>query len=133
MNFDLLCTKFATSCCLLTITAATAMAQTAVTDPLRVGIAGLTHAHVHGILRRGKDADIEVVGIAEANRELAERYLKQYSLSPELLYADLDEMLTAAKPEAVTAFNSIFGHLAVVETCAAGRSRHGRKTPRGEQ
>lgn len=86
--------------------------------PLRVGVAGLTHGHVHWILRRAADPDIELVGIAEPNRALAERLMKQYKLPAELWYAKLPDMLDATKPEAVTAFNDIYGHLAVVEACA---------------
>ncbi len=88
--------------------------------PLRIGIAGLTHTHVHWIFNSAKayPEKIQIVGIAESNRELAERYLKQYSLSAGLLYASLDEMITKAHPEAVTAFNSIAEHLAVVQACA---------------
>ena len=86
--------------------------------PLRVGIAGLTHSHVHWILGRAKDGDIEIVGIAEPNKKLAERYLKQYNLSMDLVYPSLEEMLTRTKPEAVTAFNSIYEHLETVKACA---------------
>ena len=86
--------------------------------PLRVGIAGLTHGHVHQILREAKRGDLEIVGIAEPNRELAERYLKQYKLPIDLLYSDINQMLDKAKPEAVTAFGSIYDHLEVVKACA---------------
>lgn len=86
--------------------------------PLRVGVAGLTHTHVHGILSRAKDGDIEIVGIAEANRALAERYLTQYKLPLTLLYASLEEIIDKTKPEAVAAFNSIYEHLEVVRLCA---------------
>src|ERR1043166_9211924 len=75
--------------------------------PLRIGIAGLTHDHVGGLLNRAHDNDIQIVGIAEPNRELAERYLKKYNLPMSLLYSSLDEMLDKCKPEAVCAFNSI--------------------------
>lgn len=88
------------------------------TKPLRVGIAGLTHAHVHWILQRAHDADLELVGIAESNRALAERLLKQYHLPMSLVYPTLEEMLEKTKPEAVTAFNSIYEHLGVVQACA---------------
>jgi predicted dehydrogenase len=84
----------------------------------RIGIAGLTHTHVHWLLSRAHDGDIEIVGISEPNRELAERYLKQYNLPLTLLYSSLEEMLDKTKPEAVTAFNSIVEHLAVVKACA---------------
>jgi predicted dehydrogenase len=88
------------------------------TKPLRIGIAGLTHAHVHWLLSRAHDSDIEIVGIAEANHDLAERYLKQYNLPVTLLYSSLEEMLNKSKPEAVCAFNSIYEHLEVVKACA---------------
>src|SRR5262250_3314908 len=87
-------------------------------SPLRVGIAGLTHDHVNGILARAHDGDFEIVGIAERNHELAERYLKRYNLPLALLYSSLDEMLDKSKPEAVCAFNSIYEHLEVVKACA---------------
>ena len=86
--------------------------------PLRIGIAGLTHDHVHGLLNRAKGGDIEIVGIAEPNRELAEKYLKRYSLPLSLLYPSLEEMLDKCKPEAVCAFNSIYEHLETVKACA---------------
>jgi predicted dehydrogenase len=94
---------------------ASLFAQTA---PLRVGVAGLTHAHVHWILGRAHDGDIEIVGIAEPNRDLAERFLKQHNLPLSLLYSSLEEMLDKTKPQAVTAFNSIDQHLEVVKLCA---------------
>jgi predicted dehydrogenase len=86
--------------------------------PLKIGIAGLTHAHVHWLLNRAHDSDIVIVGIAEPNRELAERYLKQYNLPLTLVYSSLEEMLDKCKPEAVTAFNSIYEHLETVKACA---------------
>lgn len=86
--------------------------------PLKVGIAGLTHAHVHWILGREKIGDIEIVGIAEPNKELAKRYMDQHRLSMDLVYSSFDEMLQKAKPEAVTAFGTIFDHLEVVRKCA---------------
>lgn len=86
--------------------------------PFRIGIAGLTHTHVHWILSRAHDGDIEIVGIAEPNRALAERFLKQHNLPMSLVYPSLIEMLDKTKPEAVTAFNSIDQHLEVVKACA---------------
>lgn len=86
--------------------------------PLRVGIAGMTHGHVHGILRAVKEGRIELAGIAEPNRDLAQRLMNQYGISPSLLYPDLQQMVTATKPEAVAAFGSIYEHLAVVRVCA---------------
>lgn len=86
--------------------------------PLRVGIAGLTHDHVGWILSRAKDGDIEIVGIAEPDRGIAEKYLKKYDLPFSLIYSSLNEMLDKCKPEAVCAFNSIYEHLETVKACA---------------
>jgi len=92
-----------------------ALAQQA---PFRIGIDGLSHTHVHWLLGRAHDGDIEIVGIAESNRELAERYLKQYNLPLSLLYPTLKEMLDKTKPEAVAAFNPINEHVLTVRECA---------------
>ena len=88
------------------------------TKPLKIGIAGLTHTHVHWILGREDIGDIEIVGIAESNRELAQRYAEQHGFSMDLVYNSLEEMISATKPEAVTAFGTIYDHLEVVQTCA---------------
>ncbi len=88
------------------------------TEPLRLGIVGLTHTHVHWILGREELGDIEIVGIVEPNRDLAERYSVQHGYSMDLVYSSMDEMISQAKPEAVAAFGTIYEHLEVVETCA---------------
>ncbi|MEP0365567.1 MAG: Gfo/Idh/MocA family oxidoreductase [Cyclobacteriaceae bacterium] len=86
--------------------------------PVKVGIVGLTHTHVHWILGREDRGDIQIVGIVESNRELAERYSKQHGYPMSLVFGTMEEMITATKPEAVTAFGTIYEHLQVVETCA---------------
>jgi predicted dehydrogenase len=85
---------------------------------VRVGIAGLTHDHVHGILQTVNPSGFKLVGIAESNYELAQRYRQQYHLDQTLLHASLDEMLDRVKPEAVWVFNSTAEHFEVVEKCA---------------
>lgn len=92
--------------------------QTKNRKPVRIGIAGLTHDHVFGILRRPDLGDIEVVGIYEQNRALAEKYTERIHFPMERVYEDLQEMLEATQPEAVTAFGSIYEHKMVVEACA---------------
>jgi predicted dehydrogenase len=86
--------------------------------PLRVAIVGLVHDHAHGILGRVNRGDIEIVGIAEPNRALAEKYSKQYGYSMNLVYATMEELIEKTKPAAVLAFNNIYDHLKVVEYCA---------------
>lgn len=87
-------------------------------EPVKIGVARLTHTHVHWLLGRPKRNDIEIVGIYEPNRDLALRYLKQHKLDESLLYDDFSTMLAESKPQAVTAFGSIREHLEVVERCA---------------
>lgn len=87
-------------------------------DPIRLAVAGLSHDHVHWIFGRENRGDIEIAGIYESNQELAERYAGQYELAEELFFTELEEMLDAVEPEAVSAFGSIYEHLAVVEACA---------------
>lgn len=87
-------------------------------EPVKIGIVGLTHSHVHQILGRKDLGDIKIVGIVEPNKDLAERYSKQYNYPMDMVYNTIEAMIDDKKPEAVTAFNSIHGHLKVVEVCA---------------
>ncbi len=100
---------------LLLITATASFAQQ---KPLRLGIIGLTHSHVHGILGRKDRGDIEIVGIVEKNKEVVKKYADQYHFPMSMVYNTMDELIAAQHPEAVSAFNSTFEHLEVVEKCA---------------
>ncbi|MBD2704386.1 Gfo/Idh/MocA family oxidoreductase [Spirosoma sp. BT702] len=90
--------------------------------PLRVGIVGLVHDHVNGILnkafKQGNQTDIEIVGIVESNRDVVERLSKRFGFPTSLVYPTLAEMLDKAKPEAVTDFGPIADHRKTVEGCA---------------
>ena len=87
-------------------------------NPLKIGVAGLNHGHVGWVFTANKRSDIEIVGIAEPNRELAEHYMKQHGLSMDLVFDSLEEMLEKTKPEAVTGFGTTFAHLEIVQHCA---------------
>lgn len=93
-------------------------AQNASEEPVRLAVAGLTHDHVHWILGRMDDGDVEVAGIYEANEDVRQRYAEQYDLDGDLFYTDLAAMLDAVQPEAVTAFGPIDEHRTVVEAAA---------------
>ncbi len=90
--------------------------------PLRVGVVGLVHSHVGGILNKAfkqpNQTDIEIVGIAEPNRELAERFAKRYGFPMSIVYPTVAEMLDKTKPEAATDFGQIIDHKKTVELCA---------------
>ena len=88
------------------------------TKPLRVGVVGLTHTHVHWILGTPKDDRITIVGIVETNKDLAQRYTQQHGYSMNIVFATMEEMIAQTKPEAVTAFGTIYEHLAIVQKCA---------------
>jgi glucose-fructose oxidoreductase len=90
--------------------------------PLRVGVVGLTHGHVSGFLTANlKRSDIQIVGIAEPDRSLFDKYAQQFQLAPALYFASLDELIARAHPDAVLVYTSTFDHRRVVEECA----RHG--------
>ena len=59
-----------------------------------------------------------MVGIAEADRQLAAQFAKSYGLAPGLFYSDLEEMLKATHPQAVLAYTNTYDHRRVVEICA---------------
>lgn len=88
-------------------------------EPLRVAIAGLVHGHAEGFFSSSlRRVDIRIVGIAEPDRALFDRYAAQFGLDAGLYHADLEEMLRATQPQAVLVYTSTFDHRKVVEVCA---------------
>jgi len=87
--------------------------------PVRVVLAGLVHGHAFGFFDQfQKRTDLQVVGIAEADRQLTAQFTKKYGLAPGLFYSDLEEMLKATHPQAVLAYTNTHDHRRVVEICA---------------
>ena len=92
----------------------------AASPPLRLGMAGLEHGHAAGFLARYRNSkDVELVGISEPDRDVAERYVRRSRLDPATIHPSLEAMLDKAKPQAVVAFTSTAGHPAVVAACAS--------------
>jgi predicted dehydrogenase len=87
-------------------------------EPVRIGIAGLSHSHVIPLLRNLDREDILIVGIAESNTDLSGRYADTYNIDKNLIYESLEKMLEKTRPDGVITFTSIFEHLEVVEACA---------------
>jgi glucose-fructose oxidoreductase len=96
----------------------TAGAQTSA-PVLRIGVVGLVHGHVAGFFNSAlKRSDVQILGIAEPDRQLFDRYAQQYHLNSSLYFASLDEMIAKAHPPAVVVYTSTFDHRKVVEECA---------------
>jgi predicted dehydrogenase len=85
---------------------------------LRVGVAGLTHDHVHNIMHQFKNGQVIIAGIAESDPQLIARYKKTYQLPDSLFYKNLSDLIAHTHPDAVLAYSAISEHLGVVETCA---------------
>ena len=97
-------------------------AQAQPSAPLRVGIVGLVHGHVHGFLQQYQHSpEIAIVGVAEPDKQLLAQSGTRYGFAPAMLFTDLEEMLEKAHPQAVLVYTNTFDHRRVVEICA----RHG--------
>ena len=104
------------------VSSALSCAQNTTTPPLRVAIAGLVHGHVIGFFQYTLHRpDIQLVGIAEPDQELAAHYANQFNIDHSLLFTDLEDMLQKTHPRAVLAYTNTYDHRRVVEICA----RHG--------
>jgi glucose-fructose oxidoreductase len=90
--------------------------------PVRVVIVGLEHGHAAGLLAAmPKHTDVELVGISESDKALAEQYAKQFHLDAKLFFTDTDKMLDQLHPDAVLVYTDILDHRKVIEAAA----RHG--------
>ena len=90
--------------------------------PLRVGIVGLVHGHVHGFLEHSRqNPEIEIVGVVEPDRQLLAQAAAKYGFHQSQLFTDLEDMIAKAHPQAVLVYTNTYDHRRVVEICA----RHG--------
>ena len=87
-------------------------------QPLKVGVASLNHDHVNNIMNQFKRGEVVIIGVAEPDQELADKFKKRFQLPDSIFYKSVSEMLQHIKPDAVLAYNAIIDHLAVVEACA---------------
>jgi predicted dehydrogenase len=115
--------RIAFSFLFLLVSAGILFSQTAPAHPpLRVGIVGLVHGHVHGFLGESRRSpEIEIVGVAEPDRQLLAQAGTRYRFDRAILFTDLEEMLVKAHPQAVLVYTNTYDHRRVVEICA----RHG--------
>lgn len=99
---------------LFTVAFVSVQAQT----KLNVAIAGLNHDHIYLIMNSYQKGEVNIVGIAEGNPILIERFKKRFKLADSLFFSNLDVLLQHKKPDAVLAYNAVSDHLAVVEAAA---------------
>jgi predicted dehydrogenase len=85
---------------------------------LRLGVAGLNHNHVYGILSRYRDGKANIVGIAEPNKALWVKFGKIFHIPDSLFFTDLKTMVLKKKPDAVLGYNAAANHVDIVEVCA---------------
>jgi predicted dehydrogenase len=81
-------------------------------------VARLTHGHVSWVFERADKRDVELVGIYEPDRDIADRYARKFGFDRRFLHTDLHRMLDATRPRAIAAFGSIAEHVDVVEAAA---------------
>ena len=87
--------------------------------PLRVGIVGLVHGHVHGFLGQYRHSpEIEIVGIAEPDQRLLSQAGVRYGFDQAILFTSLEKMIAKTHPQAVLVYTNTFDHRRIVETCA---------------
>jgi predicted dehydrogenase len=85
---------------------------------LKVVLAGLSHDHVNLIMNSYVKGEVDIIGIAEEDQNLVNRFKKSAKLPDSIFYTSLSEALKVRKPDVVLAFNAIVDHLAVVEVAA---------------
>lgn len=90
----------------------------ALLSSMKFGIAGLSHDHVNLILSDYRDGKVNIVGIAEANKDLRTRMQQTYNLPDSILFDDLKKMVTTKKPDVVLGYNPVAKHIDIVEVCA---------------
>ena len=84
----------------------------------RVGVAGLNHDHIYDILNAYSKGQVNLVGIAEPNKHLWEKYGKQFHVPDSLFFTDLKTMVLKRKPDIVLGYNAVGNHVDIVEVCA---------------
>jgi glucose-fructose oxidoreductase len=87
---------------------------------LRVAIVGLTHGHVAGFLPQSPShPEIQLVGIVEANAELAGRYKAQFHLDAVPFYSTINECIEKQHPAALWVYTATSEHRRIIQDAAA--------------
>lgn len=87
--------------------------------PIRVAVVGLVHGHVAGFLPELKShPEIQLVGIEEPDKALADRYQQQFHLDPKLFYTHIARMIERTHPQALLVYTATSDHRCVIEIAA---------------
>ena len=84
---------------------------------LNVAVVGLSHDHAHVIMNEYKQHKVNIIGIAENDQNLIDRYKKSYNIPDSLFYSSVKAMLDQVKPNAVLAYNPISEHIDIARIC----------------
>jgi predicted dehydrogenase len=104
---------------LASLASAPALMRGQETQPLKVAIVGLEHGHVEGFLAQiPKHSDVKLVGIADADTTLWQKYGRKYSLPDTLFYKSEANMIERTRPDAVLVYTSIAEHRHAIEIAA---------------
>src|SRR4051812_2824643 len=80
-------------------------------QPLPVAIVGLAHDHVVGFLAQlPQHHEVELVGIAEADSNLIDKYKKKFGLAETLFFKSEANMIEVRHPQAVLVYTPISEH-----------------------
>jgi len=80
-------------------------------QPVRVAIVGLAHDHVVGFLAQlPQHHEVELVGIAEADSNLIDKYKKKFGLAESLFFKTEANMIEVRHPQAVLVYTPIAEH-----------------------
>lgn len=84
-----------------------------------VAIVGLVHGHVQGFLHNlPSHPEIELVGIAEPDTALRQKYAAEFHLPARLFFSSEKAMLKSTHPQAILVYTSIVEHRAAIEQAA---------------
>ena len=85
--------------CLLLTNHMNVLGQEMESEPLRIGIIGVVHGHVHGFLREAIEReDIELLGLVEPDEDLLKSYSDRYGVPEPIRYTDLELFLDEKNP-----------------------------------
>jgi predicted dehydrogenase len=65
-----------------------------------------------------KRTDVELVGVYDEDAALRQKFAETHKIDAARMFADLDRLITTARPEALVVYTNTFDHLKVIEVAA---------------